>query len=215
MGRARDCRRRCRRSWAFALLALPLSGAGAGAAAEELASASFRHRAGALTGGGAALLASTAPSAVFAGSGVSVGQGEALGLAGSAVDLATSAPGYWPIVAGSLPSLDLDGDGIANFRDDDADGDGLLGAFETATGVFVSASDTGSDPLVLDTDGDGFPDGFEVARGTDPNDAASFPRAPPVPALPVAWQLLAAAGLWLAGGALSRSGGGSGPRGGG
>jgi hypothetical protein len=37
----------------------------------------------------------------------------------------------------------------------DSDSDGLDDAVETHTGVFVSASDTGSDPLGFDTDGDG------------------------------------------------------------
>lgn len=58
----------------------------------------------------------------------------------------------------------------------DTDDDGLLDGVETATGVFVSAEDTGSDPTVKDTDGDGSGDGKEVAAGgnpVDPNDAAS------------------------------------------
>ena len=50
-------------------------------------------------------------------------------------------------------------------RDRDTLGDGV----ETATGVFVSALDTGSRPDAFDTDGDGIDDGTEVAMGRDPN----------------------------------------------
>lgn len=37
---------------------------------------------------------------------------------------------------------------------------------------------TPSGVLVLDADGDGYPDEVEIAAGTDPNDASSFPRGP-------------------------------------
>jgi hypothetical protein len=50
----------------------------------------------------------------------------------------------------------------------DSDGDGLADSVETNTGVFVDATDTGTDPLVADTDGDGVDDGAEVLAGTDP-----------------------------------------------
>lgn len=62
-------------------------------------------------------------------------------------------------------------------RDTDDLGDGV----ETNTGIFVSASNTGTDPANKDTDGDGFEDGFEVANGTDPNNPNSDPTK--VPAL--------------------------------
>jgi hypothetical protein len=70
---------------------------------------------------------------------------------------------------------DTDSDGAGDICDDDDDGDGLLDADETNTGVYVSPGDTGTDPLLADTDGDGFDDGVEVAYGTDPVSNASFP----------------------------------------
>lgn len=57
----------------------------------------------------------------------------------------------------------------------DTDGDGLPDTVETASGVFSSPRDTGSDPNKADSDGDGVSDGIEVSYATDPNDAASFP----------------------------------------
>jgi len=60
----------------------------------------------------------------------------------------------------------------------DTDGDGIPDAYETNTGVYVSPTDTGTDPNKVDTDGDGLTDGVETATfiyidasdtGTDPN----------------------------------------------
>jgi hypothetical protein len=59
----------------------------------------------------------------------------------------------------------------------DRDSDALFDGVETDTGTFLSASDTGTDPALADTDGDGFDDGREVAEGTDPTDPLSFPVA--------------------------------------
>jgi len=87
---------------------------------------------------------------------------------------------------------DNDLDGAGDVCDDDDDNDGLLDTVETNTGTFVSASDTGTDPFVADTDGDGFDDGAEVAAGSDPNDAGSVPQ---VPALPLWGAGLLAVGL--------------------
>ena len=64
-------------------------------------------------------------------------------------------------------TADLDGDGIANDLDDDRDGDFLSNADEAVAGT---------DPDARDTDGDRWPDGAEVAMGSRPTDAASFPR---------------------------------------
>lgn len=84
---------------------------------------------------------------------------------------------------------DTDGDGMpdqiapgcgaqcrANFGlvlDLDDDNDTLLDVVETNTGIYVSPTNTGSDPLIVDTDGDGVDDGTEVSVGTDPNNADS------------------------------------------
>ena len=68
------------------------------------------------------------------------------------------------------------------FRDPDSDGDGLIDAVETNTGVYLSATDTGTDPENVDSDEDGLSDGVETGRGTyvsatdtgtDPNRADS------------------------------------------
>ncbi len=71
--------------------------------------------------------------------------------------------------------LDLDDDGEGDICDLDDDGDGLLDVVETETGIFVDPADTGTKPLLADTDGDGIDDGEEVLAGSDPNDAGSVP----------------------------------------
>jgi hypothetical protein len=83
--------------------------------------------------------------------------------------------------------LNTDGDTQGNACDDDDDNDGLDDAVETNTMVFVGPDDTGTNPLVADTDGDGVSDGDEVAAGTNPT-------APP-PLLPA----LSPGGLMLLG----------------
>ena len=77
---------------------------------------------------------------------------------------------------------DFDGDTLGDACDSDDDNDGLLDVHETGTGVFVSPTDTGSQPRNADSDGDGFNDGFEVGSGSNPNDAGSVPVFPPIPA---------------------------------
>jgi|GEM_PF-598680 len=68
--------------------------------------------------------------------------------------------------------IDTDGDGTGNNADTDDDGDGLLDPVETGTGTYLYPGDTGTNPLVADTDGDGVNDGDEVAVGADPTDAS-------------------------------------------
>ncbi len=61
---------------------------------------------------------------------------------------------------------------------DDTDLDGLRDEVETGTGTYLSPLNTGTDPLVADTDGDSMPDGMEVDAGTDPLDSSSTIRRP-------------------------------------
>ncbi len=56
----------------------------------------------------------------------------------------------------------------------DSDGDGLDNSVETNTGIYVSATNTGTNPQNPDTDGDGVPDGLEVKEHTNPLDATKF-----------------------------------------
>jgi hypothetical protein len=123
-------------------------------------------------------------------------------------------PDVWEEIyfAGDLTKLsgagDFDTDGLkdlAEFQrgsdptDGDTDNDGLGDAVETATGVYVSPTDTGSSPVKPDTDGDGrtdqeevngtiktdpnnpdtdgdtYSDGSEVASGHNPNDPNNNP----------------------------------------
>jgi hypothetical protein len=97
-------------------------------------------------------------------------------------------------VVDNLAQLDTDGDAAGNACDDDDDGDGLLDTVETDTGLYVDENDTGTDPLLADSDADGFDDAFEISAGTDPNDPYSFPGAVAVPGLrfPGATLLIAA-----------------------
>ena len=56
----------------------------------------------------------------------------------------------------------------------DTDFDGLDDSVETNTGVYVSPTNTGTNPNNADTDGDGVPDGLEVKEKTSPVDATKF-----------------------------------------
>lgn len=110
---------------------------------------------------------------------------------------ATFVPGTYRLLAGSLGIdvgdnasvqgvLDLDGQprivnaivdmGAYEFSPPppDSDGDGILDAHETDTGVYVSPTDTGTDPNNPDSDGDKMSDGDEVDAGTDPNNEGEY-----------------------------------------
>jgi hypothetical protein len=79
----------------------------------------------------------------------------------------------------------------------DEDEDGLFDIVETGTGVYVSPTDTGSDPFDWDSDGDGYSDGDEVNAGTNPNNSESLPF--PIPALGIWGRALLLLLLLLAG----------------
>ena len=66
----------------------------------------------------------------------------------------------------TLPVLDTDGDGIANWEDMDDDNDSIPDEEEL---------ELGSDPLNSDSDSDGFSDSEEVSEGTNPMDSDDFP----------------------------------------
>src|SRR5690606_33622392 len=48
----------------------------------------------------------------------------------------------------------------------DTDGDGINDGAETGTGTFVSATNTGTNPLSTDSDNDGLSDSTETGTGT-------------------------------------------------
>lgn len=57
----------------------------------------------------------------------------------------------------------------------DTDGDGYFDNEENNSGTFVDETNPGTNPNLADTDGDTHRDDFEVARGSNPNSAASVP----------------------------------------
>lgn len=60
----------------------------------------------------------------------------------------------------------------------DLDEDGLRDSVETNTGVYLSATDTGTNPAIADSDGDSLPDGMELNLGTVPTNPASKVKRP-------------------------------------
>lgn len=184
--------RRCTGRVATAGLASVLALAGGAAlASAELTGPEHRLR-------GAHFQAAGAPRPGAGGSGLSLGSPAAAGPAGHSGDLRSVYPGFWPIVAGHLADLDLDGDAVPAFLDPDDDGDALADEVETNTGFYAGPDDTGTDPSNPDSDGDGFADGVEVALGSDPTRADSTPFVAPIPTLPTPALWLTALGCALA-----------------
>ena len=56
----------------------------------------------------------------------------------------------------------------------DTDSDGIDDLAETNRGIYISATNTGTNPNSADTDADGVPDGLEVKEKTSPVDATKF-----------------------------------------
>ncbi len=91
-----------------------------------------------------------------------------------------SLPDAWEERFGPLTALtsgagDPDLDGLTNTNElalgtkpnsDDSDGDGFKDGVETGTGIWVSATNTGTSAWKADTDGDGLNDGAETNTGT-------------------------------------------------
>ena len=73
----------------------------------------------------------------------------------------------------TVNNADNDGDGNPDASDPDDDNDGLADSVETGTGIYVSATDTGTKPQIADSDGDGHSDGEELTSVlgflSDPN----------------------------------------------
>jgi DNA-binding beta-propeller fold protein YncE len=107
-----------------------------------------------------------------------------------------------PLVINALQE-NFDGDTEGDACDADDDNDGLLDTVETNTGVYVSPTDTGSNPLDVDSDDDGVPD------GSDPNPVDPNIPAAVIPLLPF-WGVLLLIGvvLFLAARLLRKGGGG-------
>lgn len=116
------------------------------------------------------------------------------------IDTASTAYATTTDATGVTRTIGVGPDRGAYETDLDTDGDGIFDRFETGTGIYVSATDTGtsplqpdtdgdgltdgqevityhSDPVLKDTDNDGFEDGFEVFTGFDPTSLASTPEA--------------------------------------
>jgi len=164
--------------------------------ADDLTSANYMHRAGTIVSSsavGAQALQSAAAVPTLMSMDATVGAAPTAAAVGSSATLRSLLPGYLAIVIGSFPTLDLDGDLAQFFLDLDDDGDGLEDEYETGTGFFVSETNTGTSPVLMDSDGDGFDDGQEVLAGSDPNSPASTPSSPQVPAMamPLRWLMLA------------------------
>ncbi|MCB1810307.1 MAG: hypothetical protein KDK04_01090 [Candidatus Competibacteraceae bacterium] len=73
---------------------------------------------------------------------------------------------------------DSDGDGVADYRDQDSDGDGI---FDRDEGDGDTDNDGIADYLDSDSDGDGFSDAEEQLAGSDPYDASQWPEDLPEP----------------------------------
>ena len=149
-------------SWAGAALGGLLLATSAPAV--ELSSASFRLIGGHFNAGAAALLTPTLPGSGIGSLGGSIGQSEALGFSGSTSpsSLTTAAPGFWPIVAGGFPTLDIDLDGFQAFLDNCPFAFNPLQADVAGIGSGSGPDGIGNACQCGDVNDDGVVDGFDV-----------------------------------------------------
>ncbi len=112
-------------------------------------------------------------------SGRHVDTGSALGDVGTIVDscdptMDADGDGIADVREGNS---DFDGDGVPNLMDDDSDGDGIPDSVESGGGPPCapanSDTDARPDAVDLDSDNDGLPDRDEVALGSDPRNTDS------------------------------------------
>jgi hypothetical protein len=79
------------------------------------------------------------------------------------------------IADGREGTADADGDGTPNYLDDDSDGDGILDSVEAGGGSPCTPANSDGDPrydaIDLDSDNDGLTDREEAMLGTDPTQA--------------------------------------------
>ncbi|MFP6656227.1 MAG: thrombospondin type 3 repeat-containing protein [Myxococcota bacterium] len=165
-------------------------------------STQYELRGASLSSGGSVSLVSSVEGGVGSAA-IQLGQSSAGTSIGSVSSILYRSDSVFALMASAVPDADADGipdvsdncpatvnadqtdtdlDGLGDACDEDDDGDGLADAAETNTGVFVSSTNTGTNPLLVDTDGDGFTDPTEIAAGSDPNDVTSIPGA----AVPIA-----------------------------
>jgi uncharacterized delta-60 repeat protein len=136
------------------------------------------------------------PDSSFSAGGISIVP-ETEGRA-AAWNIARDASGHILVIGGASNPAGEGGLLVRLQGDPDTDGDGVVDASETGTGIYVSPFDTGTDPnnwdtdgdglsdgeeayryltnpLLPDTDGDGFLDGYEVQTGKSPTDPLDKP----------------------------------------
>ncbi len=139
------------------------------AVAGDKTSASFVLRGAHFNAGGNGALYSTAPVPGFGVVGATVGQSHPITPAGSATTLRTAWPGFWPLFAGELPTLDLDADARPTFLDNCpwwANAAQTPSFEDPAIGLACLCGDVDDDGWVTGTDEAAYRDGLAVPLGT-------------------------------------------------
>jgi uncharacterized delta-60 repeat protein len=120
------------------------------------------------------LMPDGAPDSTFATGGIAQIPGTEDRGTNWAFDIARDARGGILVIGGTENPSGQGGMLVRLKGDPDSDGDGIVDASETNTGIFVSAFNTGTNSSNADTDGDGLPDGKEVFEyDSNPNDSDS------------------------------------------